>query len=290
MALRERGHFSNTNSPAKHFLALHTTLHHVESFFARLTTDLSAALQDHQYDHGHKLSSEFKGRLTGGFSNGGASRSGLVLPFFQGKFDHDKGQKSAISGRRLHWRLSTGIFCFFSSIYVQFSKTSPLESGESSEKSSGENRVKSCHVCGCHGFFGPDFCPFWDFSGIFLKFASDPRPPHTRQTYEQTSGRNTTPNASKQGKFGSLGAIFLPCMWGSGSQKQSPIFPICSGTLRGFSRFVLFLFLGLLTAPTRNSPERVRDTIRTFPEKSGKPPGLETPRLSFSQRVPQKPL
>ena len=36
----------------------------------------------------------------------------------------------------LHW-----IFCFFSSIYVQFSKTSPLESGESSEKSSGENRV-----------------------------------------------------------------------------------------------------------------------------------------------------
>ena len=51
----------------------------------------------------------------------------------------------------LHW-----IFGFFSSIYVQFSKTSPLKSGESSEKSSGENRVKSCHVCGCHGFFGPD--------------------------------------------------------------------------------------------------------------------------------------
>ena len=59
--------------------------------------------------------------------------------------------------------------------------------------------------------------------------------------------------------------------------------PICSGTVRGFSRFVLFLFLGLLTAPTRNSPERVRDTIRTFPEKSGKHPGLETPRFSFSQ-------
>ena len=61
------------------------------------------------------------------------------------------------------------------------------------------------------------------------------------------------------------------------------IFPICSGTLRGFSRFVLFLFLGLLRAPTRNSPERVRDTIWTFPEKSGKHPGLETPRFSFSQ-------
>ena len=37
----------------------------------------------------------------------------------------------------LHW-----IFCFFSSIYVQISKTSPLKSRESSEKSSGENRVK----------------------------------------------------------------------------------------------------------------------------------------------------
>ena len=33
----------------------------------------------------------------------------------------------------------------------------------------------------------------------------------------------------------------------------------------------------------RNCPERVRDTIWTFPKKSGKPPGLETPRFSFSQ-------
>ena len=53
--------------------------------------------------------------------------------------------------------------------------------------------------------------------------------------------------------------------------------------VRGFSRFALFLFLGLLRAPTRNSPERVRDTIWTFPKKSGKRPGLETPRFSFSQ-------
>ena len=59
--------------------------------------------------------------------------------------------------RNLQFRgaFSTGFFCFFSSIYVQFSKTSPLKSGESSEKSSAENRVKSCHVCGCHGFFRP---------------------------------------------------------------------------------------------------------------------------------------
>ena len=42
---------------------------------------------------------------------------------------------------------------------MQFSKTSPLKSGESSEKSSGENRVTSCHVCGCRGFVGPDKMP-----------------------------------------------------------------------------------------------------------------------------------
>ena len=41
------------------------------------------------------------------------------------------------------------------------------------------------------------------------KYASDPRPPHTRQKYEQTSGLNMTSNALKQGKFGSLGVIFL---------------------------------------------------------------------------------
>ena len=65
----------------------------------------------------------------------------------------------------------------------------------------------------------------------------------------------------------------------------SGIFPICSGMVRGFSRFVLFLFLGLLRAPTRNSPERVRATIWTFPEKSGKHPGLETPRFIRSEKL-----
>ena len=64
----------------------------------------------------------------------------------------------------------------------------------------------------------------------------------------------------------------------------SGIFPICSGMVRGFSRFVPFpSFSALLRAPTRNSLERVRDTIWTFPEESGKHPGLETPRFCFSQ-------
>ena len=55
-----------------------------------------------------------------------------------------------------------------------------------------------------------------------------------------------------------------------------------SGDFPDSSLFSLFP-PGLLRSPTRNSPERVRDTIWTFPEKSGKPPGLEPPRLSFSQ-------
>ena len=36
----------------------------------------------------------------------------------QEKFDHDKGQKSAISGRRLHWRLSTGFFFASSPVFM----------------------------------------------------------------------------------------------------------------------------------------------------------------------------
>ena len=80
---------------------------------------------------------------------------------FQDAFDHDKGQIHL----QFRGAVSTGgsplDFLFFSSVYVQFSKTSPLKSGESSEKSSGENRVKSCHVCSCHGFFGPEACFSW---------------------------------------------------------------------------------------------------------------------------------
>ena len=42
-----------------------------------------------------------------------SSEKSSKSPKIQDKFDHDKGQKSAISGRRLHWRLSTGFFLLF---------------------------------------------------------------------------------------------------------------------------------------------------------------------------------
>ena len=54
-------------------------------------------------------------------------------------------------------------------------------------------------------------------------------------------------------------------------------FPGFSRFVRGLSRLVLFLFLGLLQAPTRNGPERVRNTIRTFPEKKWETPRFGTP-------------
>ena len=96
------------------------------------------------------------------------------------------------------------------------------------------------------------------------------------------SSRAAKRGGFQTGGFPDLDLSFLFChFWDF--PDFSGIFPICSGMVWGFSRFVLFLFLGLLRAPTRNSPERVRDTIWTFPRKSGKPPGLETPRFSFSQ-------
>ena len=64
------------------------------------------------------------------------------------------------------------------------------------------------------------------FSQNYQKCASDPRPPHTRQKYKQTSGQNMTPSASKQGKLDSFGAIFLficlPYMLGWGFRNDSP--------------------------------------------------------------------
>ena len=92
---------------------------------------------------------------------------------------------------------------------------------------------------------------------------------------------------SNGGGFPDLDLSFLFCpFWDF--PDFSGIFPICSGRVRGFSRFVPFLFLGLLRAPTRNSPERVRDTIWTFPERSvGNPRVWKPPGLAARQHPPK---
>ena len=94
------------------------------------------------------------------------------------------------------------------------------------------------------------------------------------------------PNGGVSNGGVSRSGLVLPFLSFLGLSRFYRDFPDLLRDVRGFSRFVPFLFLGLLRAPTRNSPERVRDTIWTFPEKSGKPPGLETPRFSFSQDTP----
>ena len=56
-------------------------------------------------------------------------------------------------------------------------------------------------------------------------YGGDPRPPHTRQKYEQKSGQNMTPNASKQGKFQSgshIFAAFFALYVGVGVSKGTP--------------------------------------------------------------------
>ena len=49
---------------------------------------------------------------------------------------------------------------------------------------------------------------------VCQKYTSDPRPPHTRQKDEQTSGQNMSPNASNSGK--SLSELIL------GKRKHTP--------------------------------------------------------------------
>ena len=78
--------------------------------------------------------------------------------------DHDKGQKSAISGRRLHW-----IFFDISPVDFPVSpvrflwnsvRKSPQKCGENCPISGGETRVESCQSLAVMVFFGPECSNF----------------------------------------------------------------------------------------------------------------------------------
>ena len=82
---------------------------------------------------------------------------GEKVTFFQDKFDHDKGQKSAISGRRLHWRLSTGFFALSPGFVCNLVRRAPenLEKvAKNPVEKIAQNPVTSVAVM---VFFGPDF-------------------------------------------------------------------------------------------------------------------------------------
>ena len=113
-------------------------------------------------------------------------------------------------------------------------------------------------------------------------FFSGPKcPPSQSQVYHSRAAKRG--GGSKRGGFPiwtcpSVFVFFvLFCPFLSFFPDFSRIFPICSGMVQEFSRFVLFLFLGLLRAPTRNSPKGSATQSGPFPEKSGKRPGLEPP-------------
>ena len=137
-------------------------------------------------------------------------------------------------------------------------------------------------------FFGAHRVPGRELSEFLSAYylcakANSPSSPQNSPSLPQNSVRLSEFSPPKQYSRNSIPPVsffvrFLSFL-GQKTDKKG-IFPICSGMVGGFSRFVLFLFLGLLRAPTRNSPERVRDTIWTFPEKKvgntrvWKPPGL----------------
>ena len=89
--------------------------------------------------------------------------------------------------------------------------------------------------------------------------------PHARQKCEQTSGQNVAPNASKQGDFGSLVAIFLfiilPCMRGLGLRKESPMTRIAIGTFRiAHHKFIAGAFISEMIAHPI-SPEHICEFV-----------------------------
>ena len=75
----------------------------------------------------------------------------------QDTFDHDKGQKSAISGRHLHWIflnfLQWIFFPFLQVSLCNLERKWPQNVEKVARFPGGEKSVESCHVCGCHGFF-----------------------------------------------------------------------------------------------------------------------------------------
>ena len=87
--------------------------------------------------------------------------------------------------------------------------------------------------------------------------------------------------------FLSFSVLFCPFLSFLGLSRFFWDFPdLSGGDSPGIFPIGPFPLSRLLTAPTRNSPERVCDTIWTFPEKCGKPPGLASLKMSQSSDLP----
>ena len=71
-------------------------------------------------------------------------------------FDHDKGQKSASSGKFLHWNFlifSSGFLSLSPGLLSNLVRTSPQNVEKFARSPCGGKSSESCHVSGCHVFF-----------------------------------------------------------------------------------------------------------------------------------------
>ena len=79
----------------------------------------------------------------------------------QDTFDHDKGHKSTILRRRLHWifLILSGVFFlpFFPFTVCNLVGKWPQNVEKKARCPGGEQSVGSCHISGCYGFSVPNF-------------------------------------------------------------------------------------------------------------------------------------
>ena len=96
-----------------------------------------------------------------GLLNGDWAAVPSRVPSIQEAFDQDNGQKSAVSGRSLHWFSN-----YLHWILASFSSNLVLR--RLPDFWAAKKSAEFCHAFGCHGFFGPDRWGFkrWAPSGF----------------------------------------------------------------------------------------------------------------------------
>ena len=105
------------------------------------------------------------------------------------------------------------------------------------------------------------------------------------EVFSQRQSRAAKRGGFRTGGFPDLDSSFLFCPFLSflGPSRFFRDFPDLLGDGPGIFLIRSFSLSRPIKTTYEEQSERVRDTIWTFPEKSGKHPGLETPRFSFSQ-------
>ena len=108
-------------------------------------------------------------------------------------FDDDKGQKSAISGKFLHWIFGNfspvDTFSFSPDFLFNLVRKWPQNVEKIAGFPGGEKIAESCQVSGCHCFFGPA----WGSVG-FGAFLNDVRGRRARKRRASNSRTQNSPD------------------------------------------------------------------------------------------------